>query len=142
MNLTAALICLAQAVFFEARGEPFLGKVAVASVVMNRTLDKRFPDNVCDVVKQGPTHKSRPDLPIRHRCQFSFYCDGKSDELNMQLRSAQQSVAVAYKVLAGHTSDVTYGATFYHASYVQPTWSFHKKKTIRIHNHFFYKWEQ
>jgi spore germination cell wall hydrolase CwlJ-like protein len=142
MNLTAALICLAQTVFFEARGEPFLGKVAVASVVMNRTLDGRFPDNVCDVVKQGPTYKSRPDIPVRHRCQFSFYCDGKSDKLNFRLLSAQESVAVAYKVLAGQVPDVTGGATFYHATYVRPEWASYKKKTVTINNHFFYKSRQ
>ena len=139
MNLTAALICLAQTVFFEARGEPFLGKVAVASVVMNRTLDGRFPDNVCDVVKQGPTYKSRPDIPVRHRCQFSFYCDGKSDKLNYRLLSVQESVGVAYKVLTGQVPDVTGGATFYHATYVRPEWASYKKKTVKINNHFFYK---
>ena len=133
MNLTAALMCLAQAVFFEARGEPFVGKVAVASVVMNRTLDPRFPNDVCAVVKQGP---------LKNKCQFSFYCDGKSDEINMGLRSAKESVAVAYFILSGQGLDVTGGATLYHATYVQPYWASQKTRTVRIDKHIFYKWER
>ena len=142
MNLTAALMCLAQAVFFEARGEPFVGKVAVASVVMNRTLDPRFPNDVCAVVKQGPVYKNRPDIPLKNKCQFSFYCDGKSDEINMVLRSAKESVAVAYFILSGQGLDVTGGATFYHATYVQPYWASQKTRTVRIDKHIFYKWER
>ena len=141
MNLPAALLCLAQAVFFEARGEPFIGKVAVASVVMNRVNDPRFPSDICAVVKQGPTYKSRPEMPVRHRCQFSFYCDGKSDELNMGLQSAVDSVNVALGMAEGRIFDVTEGATFYHAVYVNPAWAQTKTRTVRIDNHVFYRWE-
>jgi N-acetylmuramoyl-L-alanine amidase len=75
-----ALVCLALNVYHEARDQPFIGQVAVAQVVMNRVRDDRYPDNVCDVVKQGPTYAWKQDFPVRHRCQFSWYCDGKSDK--------------------------------------------------------------
>jgi spore germination cell wall hydrolase CwlJ-like protein len=141
MNLPAALLCLAQAVFFEARGEPFIGKVAVASVVMNRVADPRFPNDICSVVKQGPTYRSRPEIPIRHRCQFSFYCDGKSDEINMGLQSAQDSVRVVLLMAQGEVFDVTEGAVFYHATYVNPDWAKSKDRTVQIDNHVFYRWK-
>ena len=54
--LDAALVCLATAVYFEARGEPFVGQSAVAHVVLNRVEDTRFPNDICSVVKQGPTY--------------------------------------------------------------------------------------
>jgi N-acetylmuramoyl-L-alanine amidase len=141
MNLPAALLCLTQAIFFEARGEPFIGKVAVASVVMNRVADPRFPDNICDVVKQGPTYKTRPSIPVRHRCQFSFYCDGKSDEMDMGRESAVTSLSVALAMLQGKVFDVTEGATFYHATYVSPSWVSAKIRTVQIDNHIFYRWK-
>ena len=64
--------CLALNVYFEARGEPFVGKLAVAHVVLNRMRDRRFPASACMVVKQGGDR-------VRHNCQFSWWCDGKSD---------------------------------------------------------------
>ena len=141
MILSAALMCLAQAIFFEARGESFIGKVAVASVVINRTLDPRFPNDVCAVVRQGPVYTHRPGIPVRNKCQFSFYCDGKSDELNMGLKSAKESVAVARLMLSGLGSDVTEGATFYHATYVQPYWASKRTRSVHIDNHIFYRWD-
>ena len=65
------LICLAMAVYHEARSEPPIGQLAVAQIVLNRVEHKAYPSTVCKVVKQGGTH--------RHRCQFSYWCDGKSE---------------------------------------------------------------
>jgi len=65
------LICLAMAVYHEARSEPPIGQLAVAQIVLNRVEHKAYPSTVCGVVKQGGTH--------RHRCQFSYWCDGKSE---------------------------------------------------------------
>jgi hypothetical protein len=66
--LSAALLCLATAVYFEARGEPTVGQVAVAAVVMNRVEARRFPNDVCSVVKQGPLYRSgaarSPQMPV------------------------------------------------------------------------------
>jgi spore germination cell wall hydrolase CwlJ-like protein len=75
--ITPALMCVAMAVYFEARGEPTAGQIAVAQVIRNRIEDPRYPDNACDVVKQGYYWNG---VPIRNKCQFSFYCDGKSDD--------------------------------------------------------------
>ena len=76
-----AIMCLALNTYHEAKNQSFVGQVAVAQVVMNRVEDDRYPNNVCDVVKQGLTYKWKPTLPIKNRCQFSWYCDGKSDSL-------------------------------------------------------------
>ena len=76
--IAEALVCLALNVYHEARDQPFIGQVAVAQVVMNRVKDERYPDDVCGVVKQGLTYSWDTDYPVLNRCQFSWYCDGKS----------------------------------------------------------------
>ena len=75
-----SIMCLALNVYHESKNQSFIGQVAVAQVVMNRVQDSRYPNNVCDVVKQGLTYKWKPTLPIKNKCQFSWYCDGKSDK--------------------------------------------------------------
>ena len=92
-----ALVCLALNVYHEARDQPFIGQVAVAQVVMNRVRDDRYPDDVCDVVMQGPTYSWKPDFPVRHRCQFSWYCDGKSDKTPDQT-AWEQALTIAQGV--------------------------------------------
>ena len=78
--------CLAENVYFEARNQGTAGWSAVISVTLNRVKDKRFPNTVCEVVKQGPTRESWKKngiyYPIRHKCQFSWYCDGKADKIH------------------------------------------------------------
>ena len=69
------LQCLAQNIYFEARNQPTQGKIAVAHVVLNRVKSKRYPNSACEVIRQGGQER-------RHRCQFSWWCDGKSDETN------------------------------------------------------------
>jgi spore germination cell wall hydrolase CwlJ-like protein len=65
--IEAALVCLALNTYHEARDQPFIGQVAVAQVVMNRVRDDRYPDNPCDVIKQGPTYSWAEDYPVRHQ---------------------------------------------------------------------------
>jgi len=72
MTANDALRCMALNIYFEARGEPFLGKIAVGHVVLNRIAHSRYPSNACDVIRQGGERR-------RHRCQFSWWCDGRSD---------------------------------------------------------------
>ena len=129
--IEAALMCLALNVYYEARSEPMDGQYAVAHVVLNRVADDAFPDDACKVVKQG-YHKGK------HRCQFSWYCDGKSDNPkdNMSWIVAQ---VVAYNTLYGHHKDNTHGATHYHATYVSPWWRKHYDKTVAHGSHIFYK---
>ena len=73
--LETALMCLAFNIYHEARSQSTIGQLAVAQVVMNRVDDDRFPDTVCEVVKQAVTHKGT-NKPILHRCSFSWWCDG------------------------------------------------------------------
>lgn len=140
MLFSTAAMCLATAIYFEARGEPTAGQVAVANVIINRVDDRRYPDTICDVVKQGPTHRWAPDLPIRHRCQFSFYCDGQP-EVVTDLRAYDKAVDIAKRVINGEIIDITDGATHYHATYVLPDWAPTKTHTVQINNHIFYRWE-
>jgi len=125
------LTCLALNVYYEARSEPMDGQYAVAHVVLNRVANDAFPDDACKVVKQG-YHKGR------HKCQFSWYCDGKSDKPkdNMSWVVAQ---VVAYNTLYGYHKDNTHGATHYHATYVSPWWRKHYDKTVAHGSHIFYK---
>ena len=125
------LTCLALNVYYEARSEPMDGQYAVAHVVLNRVADDAFPDDACKVVKQG-YHKGR------HRCQFSWYCDGKSDNPKDSLSWVVAQV-VAYNTLYGHHRDNTHGATHYHATYVNPWWRKHYDKTVAHGSHIFYK---
>ncbi len=124
-----------------------IGQVATAQVVMNRVADSRFPNTICEVVKQGPHRPSWEDpnkeYPIRHKCQFSWYCDGKSDEPKKDSKAWRKAQDVAFLVLYDKIKlDVTEGATHYHATYVRPSWAKTKTKTTRIDKHIFYRWEE
>ena len=138
--IAEALVCLALNTYHEARDQPFIGQVAVAQVVMNRVRDDRYPDNPCDVIKQGPTYSWAEDYPVRHRCQFSWYCDGKPDTPKDDI-AWQQARLIALGVYRGNLDDFVEGATHYHATYVTPDWAKSKTRTVRIDDHIFYRWE-
>ena len=141
--MITALACLATAVYFEARGEPMVGQVAVAQVIVNRVYDERFPDTVCDVVKQGEYYTWNKSIPIKYRCQFSFWCDGKPEVMRDET-AKQWAYNVAESTLQGIFYDTTSGATHYHADYVVPDWSKNSMftKTVQINAHIFYRWER
>jgi len=146
MILETAFICLALNTYHEAKNQSMVGQIATAQVVMNRVEDKRFPNTVCEVVKQGPTRPSWEDpnkeYPIKHRCQFSWYCDGKSDVPKNE-KAWRKAQDVAFLVLYDKIKvDVTEGATHYHATYVKPAWAKTKKRTTQIEKHIFYRWER
>lgn len=122
--------CLAQNVYFEARGESLLGQLGVAHVVMNRVEDRGFPATICDVVKEGG--ETRLGL-----CQFSWWCDGLSDRPT-DLAAWKQSIEVALQTYLGRTADPTQGALWYHADYVQPAWRRMYVLGPRIGRHLFY----
>ena len=141
--------CLAENVYFEARNQGTAGWSAVISVTLNRVKDKRFPNTVCEVVKQGPTRESWKQngefYPLKHRCQFSWYCDGKRDvvvradkKLYEQIRMFSEMILIDGVNLL----DITDGATHYHADYVSPEWKNTKTKTTEIGDHIFYRWEK
>ena len=143
--------CLAENIYHEARNQGTAGWLAVAAVTLNRVTDDRFPDSICGVVFQAETTESWrtkgkdvPDIervyyPVRHRCQFSWYCDGKPDDIN-QLGIYMDIMQFSKILLTSRVMmfDITDGATFYHADYVRPDWSYHKKVTTEIGDHIFY----
>jgi len=107
---------------------------------MNRVRDDRYPDDVCGVVKQGPTYSWREDFPVRNRCQFSWYCDGKSDKTT-DTKAYAKALMIAHGVYHGNLDDFVEGATHYHAHYVTPEWAKTKTMTVRINDHIFYRWD-
>lgn len=130
-DFDAELRCLALNVYFEARSEPMRGKHAVAHVALNRVVHPRFPDTVCSVIKQGGQR-------VRHRCQFSWWCDGQSDQpVNRKLWADSQ--AIAEKVFWGRSEDPTSGALWYHANYVSPYWRRAFARGPQIGLHIFYQ---
>ena len=142
MILETAFMCMALNIYHEAKNQYMLGQIAVGQVVMNRVADSRFPDTVCEVVKQAVTHKGT-NKPILFRCSFSWYCDGKKDEPEYDSHAWFLAQDYARIVLSGKiVLDVTEGATHYHATYVRPSWAKTKKRTTRIDRHIFYRWER
>ena len=144
MLLETAFICLALNTYHEAKNQSLVGQIATAQVVMNRVEDNRFPNTICEVVKEGPTRPSWEDpnkeYPIRHRCQFSWYCDGKSD-VPKEKDAWDTAMMVANHVFYRRVDDLVDGATHYHAHYVQPSWAETKTYIVRIDDHIFYRWD-
>ena len=131
---------LVKNVYFEARNQGIAGQLAVAMVTINRVEDPRFPNTIQEVVTQGHTYRN--GFPIRHRCQFSWYCDGKSDRIrNWKSFNEIKRIILIYVQNRDIMIDITEGATHYHADYVRPDWARTKKKTIEIEDHIFYRWK-
>lgn len=129
-ELSAEGQCLAKAVYFEARGEAVDGQLAVAQVILNRVKSPKFPDTICGVVYQNETHK--------HRCQFSFACDGVSDT-PFEGEAWETAKRVSLVALSGRWEDITFGAKNYHAVYVRPAWSDSLVETGQHGRHIFYR---
>ena len=129
-TLREDLTCLAQNIYFEARSEPLEGKLAVAHVVMNRVASRYFPETVCGVVRDGTDERL-------HKCQFSWYCDGKRDVITDQT-AWKESMHLASKVYWGRVSDNSGGALWYHADYVKPFWRTAFQRGPKIGRHIFY----
>jgi N-acetylmuramoyl-L-alanine amidase len=133
--------CLAMNIYHEARSESLAGQYAVADVVLNRVESNRFPDTVCEVVHQARLWEG---YPVRNKCQFSWYCDGKAEKVPEADKDVY-SIArmIAFKVYYANSRwDFTDGATHYHADYVTPSWAATKTKTVTVGNHIFYRWEK
>jgi len=134
--------CLAKNIYFEARNEPFAGQFAVALVTLNRVHDSAFPNTICEVVYQGIHHAD--GFPKRDRCQFSWYCDGNSDEVRNQRawQTVQKTANLAmlqYSSLKAEGLDYTEGARYYHTYEISPRWSKTFPKVGRIGDHIFYR---
>ena len=139
-----SIVCLAKNAYFEARNQSVLSQIAVSQVVMNRVQSPDFPNTVCGVVYEAQLSKWYKDkmdkeVPLKHKCQFSWYCDGKADIIT-DVQSYKIALAVAHQVLSKYTMhDVTDGALFYHAYYVKPRWAREKIKTVVHEDHIFYR---
>jgi spore germination cell wall hydrolase CwlJ-like protein len=122
--------CLATAIYFEARGEPVRGQIAVGQVILNRVRSLQFPQTICGVVYQGQGDPG---------CQFSFACDGHTD---MPKQDAHWALAqsLARQITSGQVwlPEVGY-STYYHADYVRPGWVNAMNKIDSIGRHIFYK---
>lgn len=125
------LRCMALAIYFEARGEPVSGQVAVGHVIMNRLENARFPSTVCGVVKQGTDRR-------RYRCQFTWYCDGRSDRPRNMMQW-YRVLLLSIDIYLGKTQDPTEGALWYHAVYVSPPWRRAFTRGPKIGQHIFYR---
>ena len=143
--------CLADNMYFEARNQGTAGIIAVSNVVLNRVVSDKFPDTICGVVRQGPTRESWRTRqtedpndavfhPIRHKCQFSWYCDGKKDKPG-NMEHYNEMYQFALNIVTGQLSllDITDGALWYHADYVNPSWASKKEITTEIGDHIFYR---
>ena len=150
------LHCLAQNIYHEAKSESTAGQVAVGLVVLNRVNSKRYPGTICDVVYQGPVRESwktkqDPDLlesdrkyiPVRNMCQFSWWCDGKSDTPKDETGWAQAQYVANAAIYTTKFRGLTEGSTHYHATYVKPKWISDRgmNHTGRIGSHIFYRWD-
>ncbi len=115
------LLCLATCIYFEARGESLSGQRAVASVILNRKEDSRYPNTVCGVVWEPK--------------QFSFTHDGKPEKM-YEVEARETAMQVAEEALQGNGLNIT--STHYHSHKVMPYWKTHYKLDGRVGNHLFY----
>jgi len=125
-----ALLCMTQAIYYEAGFEPVEGRRAVAQVVINRMRHPAFPKSVCGVVYQG----SRDPV-----CQFSFVCDG-SLYRRPELGAWKEAERIATAALDGFVDKTVGAATHYHADYDAPYWAPKLAKIVQIGAHIFYRW--
>ena len=130
-ELLAEHRCLAEALYYEARGEGPTGQQAVAEVVFHRMTTGNYGNSICAVVYEGSSHPG---------CQFSFTCNG---DLHRPREAAawRQSEQLAAEILTGEVPlrNATLGATNYHAAWMNPYWAPTLKKTTQIGNHIFYR---
>ena len=136
--MIASIACLALNLYFEARSESLAGQIAVGFTTMNRVADERYPDTVCGVVKQAKYHGWDLENPIRHQCQYSWFCDGMSD-LPTDDKAMLEATILAQNIYYGRITDISSGATHYHASYVHPYWADEMTTVLTIDQHIFYR---
>jgi|TARA_B110000858_G_scaffold24598_1_gene25072 spore germination cell wall hydrolase CwlJ-like protein len=132
--------CLALNIYYEARSSNLADKAAVADVVINRVLDTRYPNTICEVVKQGKQH-ANGQMKL-NKCQFSWYCDGKSDTpMDTSNWAEAQQISFNLYNFANYRG-ITEGATHYHAEYIKsPNWTSELQLVGRIGSHIYYRWE-
>lgn len=129
---TRDLDCLTKNIYWEAAGEPFEGKVAVAQVTLNRAGNSAFPSDICGVVYQKTSFQSKVV------CQFSWFCERNHLVRPVHRAEYEEAAIVARKVLLENFRlDALTDALYYHADYVNPRWG--KQKVAKIGRHIFYR---
>jgi spore germination cell wall hydrolase CwlJ-like protein len=131
-------LCLAEALYFEARDQGTIGMMAVGVVIQNRVGHKKYPDTICGVVRQGRYWNGNP---IRDKCQFSYWCDGRP-ERPYEKDVWEEAQSVAELLLITQVDIGLDRVTHYHASWVTPGWSKVLEFRTRIGQHIFYAEEQ
>ena len=122
--------CLAEALYFEARGEPIKGQLAVGEVILNRVEDTRYPNSICKVVNQGTGR--------RFACQFTYTCDGKLETVH-ERKPYEMALKIAKILMTTHDRKLTRGSTHYHSNYVNPKWSKKFERVAKFGRHIFYR---
>lgn len=132
--------CLARNIYFEAGNQPLAGQIAVALVTINRVKNSQFPNTICEVIYQAKLRKNSrgEDVPIIGQCQFSWFCDGKSDR-PVDSDTWLEALGIAYNLFDMNIVDITEGALWYHADYILPYWTNQLNQTVIIENHIFYR---
>ena len=132
--------------YFEARSEGIAGVVATTQVVYNRVNSEEYPNTICEVIEQAKISqwwlKEKGIIkPIKNKCQFSWFCDGYSDEPKDD-KTYSELFELAEQFINGEHEgmiDITGGALWYHADYVHPRWANHLEVTTKVGRHIFYK---
>ncbi len=117
--------CLATAVYFESMGEPLVGQLAVARVVLNRAASGRYPDSWCAVVKQ--------------KAQFSFVRAGRFPRIDPACAAWRKAQAIARIAVANASASLPSDVLWYHADYVAPSWGRRLTRVEKIGAHIFYR---
>lgn len=123
--LSEQMQCLASAVYFESRGEPLAGQLAVAQVIVNRAESSRFPSSYCGVVYQ--------------RAQFSFVKNGQMPHINTGSKAWKRASAIARIAHEGHWQSEADDSLYFHAKYARPRWARAKLARATISSHVFYR---
>lgn len=128
--------CLVEAIYFEGRSEELIAQLAIANVIIERVRLPNYPNTVCKVVRQGRYYKGNP---IRHKCAFSYWCDGKSERMYNK-RAKETAIKVAAMAMKGMLVETTLEATHYHTRAVSPYWSRHERLIYlgSLGSHLFY----
>ncbi len=122
--------CLAEALYFEARGESTRGIFAVGEVILNRVDSAAYPNSLCGVINQGTGRK--------YQCQFTYTCDGRAETIG-EPRAFQKVGKIARVLMDDAPRDLTAGATHYHTKAVNPSWARRFPRTATIGFHYFYR---
>jgi spore germination cell wall hydrolase CwlJ-like protein len=134
------ITCLAQAIYYEARGEPERGRLAVAQVILNRANRPGYPETICGVVFQNKNRKNR--------CQFSFACDGNKDtpkageiwdRSKAEAKSLYECDADCRASKSKRWREPVWSSTHFHATYANPNWAKDFQRTEKIGQHIFYR---